>query len=267
MSATICQDGNDGFGAFGRLAPRGAPAMNSPSDNARQPSAGKSQPSAGKSMSPLQQLTDGQKECLRLVYNHMTSKDIARDLGVSPHTVDMRLRTAIKVLSVANRIDAARLLILEEQGPDSQPVMPAPEDDGTYQPLIYGSSDMASGPNLAKFGASVSAVGATGERQDPANFSLHQSLNPTFDPSLGGPPRNANASITSEAAMLGSRSGAGATDPGSGVRPLAAAALPWGERNTLSVPMRLAWIAGISIGSALGFGAILSALQSLKSLL
>jgi hypothetical protein len=31
--------------------------------------------------------------------------------------------------------------------------------------------------------------------------------------------------------------------------------------------MRLAWIAGISIGSALGFGAILSALQSLKGLL
>ena len=48
----------------------------------------------------LAQLTDGQRDCLRLVYRHMTSKDIARTLGVSPHTVDMRLRTAMKVFEV-----------------------------------------------------------------------------------------------------------------------------------------------------------------------
>ena len=57
----------------------------------------------------LAALTDGQRDCLRLVYNHMTSKDIARILGVSPHTVDMRLRTAMKTLSVGSRIEAARL--------------------------------------------------------------------------------------------------------------------------------------------------------------
>jgi DNA-binding CsgD family transcriptional regulator len=264
MSATICEDGNDGFGAFGRFASRSSPGIKSPSDNQQSASGG------GK-RSPLGQLTDGQKDCLRLVYNHMTSKDIARDLGVSPHTVDMRLRTAMKVLGVATRIEAARLLVLEEQGPDAQPMMPAPAPspsaDGTYQPLIYGSSDMASEPNLANFGASASAASASSDRLDPANLTAHQLLNPTFDPSLSGPPRNANASITSEAEMLGSRWGAGTTDPGSGARPLATANLPWGARNTLSVPMRFAWIAGISIGSALSFGAVLSALSSLKSLL
>jgi DNA-binding NarL/FixJ family response regulator len=37
-------------------------------------------------------LTDAERDCLRLVFQHMTSKDIARQLGGSPHTVDMRLR-------------------------------------------------------------------------------------------------------------------------------------------------------------------------------
>lgn len=40
----------------------------------------------------------------------MTSKDIARELGLSPHTVDQRLRVAIRTLGVASRVEAARLL-------------------------------------------------------------------------------------------------------------------------------------------------------------
>jgi len=221
--------------------------------------------------SNLDHLTDGQRDCLRLVYNHMTSKDIARSLGVSPHTVDMRLRTAMKVLGVATRIDAARLLMQDEHGPDVLPLISplAPEAGAgqTYQPLIYGSSDMASEAESVTFGSSASAVGDAQFGQDPARTDAHQLLKSRFDPSAGGPPRTADALMTSEAVMLGSRSGAGTSDPGSGARPLASPPLPWGERNTLSVPMRLAWIAGISIGSALGFGAILSALQSLKALL
>jgi DNA-binding CsgD family transcriptional regulator len=226
---------------------------------------------AGPVATPLNQLTDGQRDCLRLVYNHMTSKDIARSLGVSPHTVDMRLRTAMKVLGVATRIDAARLLMQDEHGPDVLPALPladgSSDDDQAYQSLIYGSSDMASGAESAIFSASASAVGAAEFRQDLAGTDAHQLLKTTFDPSAGGPPRNADALMTSEAVILGSRSGAGTSDPGSGARPLASPPLPWGARNTLSVPMRLAWIAGISIGSALGFGALLSALQSLKGLL
>lgn len=274
MIATLCQDGNDDFSAFGRFTSRRQESplrrpepMSSPPESQRQ--AGKSSAS-GAASTALDQLTD----CLRLVYNHMLSKGIARSLGVSPHTVDMRLRTAMKVLGVATRIDAARLLMQDEHGPDVLPALPLLDEyagdagtDQAYQSLIYGPSDMVSGAESAIFRASASVAGAAEVGLDPARTDAHQLHNPTFDPSAVGPPRTADALMTSEAVTLGSRSGTGTSDPGSGARPLASPPLPWGERNTLSVPMRLAWIAGISIGSALGFGAILSALQSLKSLL
>lgn len=251
MSATLCQDGNDGFGVFARM-PFSVPMS-------------RHEPSTAPDSAPLQalhQLTDGQKDCLRHVYNHMTSKDIARVLGVSPHTVDMRLRTAMRVLGVPTRIDAARLLVRHESGND---VLPEP-----YQPLIYGSPDMVEPAGIGFLGSSASAAGDADHEPDPVQANARQLLSPALDPLASGPPRETGASITSEAAMLGSRSGTGTQDPGSGARPLAdplQTSLPWGSRNTLSVPARLAWIAGIAIGSALSFGAILSAMQSLKSLI
>lgn len=54
-------------------------------------------------------LNDGQRDCLRLVNENRTSKDIARLLDVSPHTVDMRIRLAMRTLNVTARGDAARM--------------------------------------------------------------------------------------------------------------------------------------------------------------
>ena len=58
----------------------------------------------------LQLLTGGQIECLRLVNQHLTSAEIATHLGISRHTVDQRVRTALRVLGVQNRWQAARLV-------------------------------------------------------------------------------------------------------------------------------------------------------------
>ena len=52
-------------------------------------------------------LSEGQKDCLRLVLAHMTSKEIARHLGISSHTVDQRLRYAIRILGARTRMQAA----------------------------------------------------------------------------------------------------------------------------------------------------------------
>lgn len=62
----------------------------------------------------LERLTDAQRDCLRLVYQHKSSKDIARQLGISPHTVDQRLRRAIHVLGASSRVEAALLLARHE---------------------------------------------------------------------------------------------------------------------------------------------------------
>jgi DNA-binding CsgD family transcriptional regulator len=72
----------------------------------------------------VDRLNDGQRDCLRLVLAHLTSKEIARELGVSPHTVDQRLRTAMRILNAQSRFEAARIYAALDQ-------------EQAYQPLIY----------------------------------------------------------------------------------------------------------------------------------
>jgi DNA-binding CsgD family transcriptional regulator len=55
-------------------------------------------------------LSSGQLDCLRLVDQHLSSKEIAVELGISPHTVDQRIRGALQILGVERRAQAARLV-------------------------------------------------------------------------------------------------------------------------------------------------------------
>jgi DNA-binding CsgD family transcriptional regulator len=55
-------------------------------------------------------LTRGQLDCLCLVDQHLSSKEIAVKLGISPHTVDQRIRQALATLGVERRAQAARLV-------------------------------------------------------------------------------------------------------------------------------------------------------------
>jgi DNA-binding CsgD family transcriptional regulator len=82
--------------------------------NARVPnpalqSADPSQPDA-KAGARVAKLTPGQLDCLRLVDQHLSSKEIAVELGISPHTVDQRIRQALHTLGVPRRAQAARLV-------------------------------------------------------------------------------------------------------------------------------------------------------------
>ena len=58
----------------------------------------------------LRGLSKGQLEVLRLVDLHHNSKEIAAKLGISSHTVDQRVRGAIRLLGVSRRSEAARLV-------------------------------------------------------------------------------------------------------------------------------------------------------------
>ena len=58
----------------------------------------------------IARLSQGQRECLELVNQHLSSKEIALRLGISPHTVDQRVRQALQILGVEKRGEAARLV-------------------------------------------------------------------------------------------------------------------------------------------------------------
>ena len=58
----------------------------------------------------VERLTERQKECLALAADGLSSKEIARTLGVSPSTVDNHILQALQKLEVHSRRDAIRLL-------------------------------------------------------------------------------------------------------------------------------------------------------------
>jgi DNA-binding CsgD family transcriptional regulator len=58
----------------------------------------------------VSRLTSGQLDCLLLVDRHLNSKEIAAELGISPHTVDQRVRQSLQILGVERRAQAARIV-------------------------------------------------------------------------------------------------------------------------------------------------------------
>lgn len=69
----------------------------------------------------LEQLTPRERECLRLVSQGRSSKEIAIELDLSPFTVDEYVKSAVGKLGASNRREAARMLAPEESGTPTPP--------------------------------------------------------------------------------------------------------------------------------------------------
>lgn len=63
----------------------------------------------------LEALTERERDCLRLVLDHLSSKEIGRTLGISPTSVDTHIRRAREKLSVEDRYVAAQMLAAWER--------------------------------------------------------------------------------------------------------------------------------------------------------
>src|SRR3954465_5908776 len=76
-------------------------------------------------------LTVAERECLKRCLDHQTAKQMAIDLGISPHAVEKRLKMARAKLGLASSLEAARLLLGTEgcgqPGPQASDLAPAPE--------------------------------------------------------------------------------------------------------------------------------------------
>src|ERR1700748_3883642 len=67
---------------------------------------------------PIGLLTPRERECLRLVDQHLSSKQIARELGMSKTSVDTYCDRARRKLGVEDRYAAARMARKFEDGPN-----------------------------------------------------------------------------------------------------------------------------------------------------
>jgi DNA-binding CsgD family transcriptional regulator len=72
----------------------------------------------------IESLNQSQRDCLMLVAELMSSKEIARTLNISPNTVDNRLKRAQAILGVNTRADAAKLLVAEMKAASKGPNAP-----------------------------------------------------------------------------------------------------------------------------------------------
>ena len=79
----------------------------------------------------IARLTEQQRTCLRFVYAHMTSKEIAPLMGIEPGSVDQHIKAAMKTLGVPDRRTAARILA-EFEGREDSPAV-------AYPPIHPGS--------------------------------------------------------------------------------------------------------------------------------
>ena len=87
----------------------------------------------------IDQLTEAQRACLRLVLSHHNSKEIAAIVGVSPSAIDKRIERAVQILGVGTRFEAARRLQEYEGG---APAAPA----ATYERLPSEPIDVPNTP-------------------------------------------------------------------------------------------------------------------------
>jgi len=142
----------------------------------------------------LARLTEQQRTCLRFVYSHMTSKEIAPLLGIEPGSVDQHIKAAMRVLGVGDRRTAARMLAEQERLHG-------------LQPLVYQPSDIAMTPDPGTFGPPIESgrqqqYGLSGEmlREEQAAFRI---LSPGGAPTLPLPIAGARPSDLNWLARLG----------------------------------------------------------------
>ncbi|GAA3996803.1 hypothetical protein GCM10022211_02430 [Sphingomonas humi] len=177
------------------------------------------------------QLSRGQLEVLCLVNRHLSSKEIAAELGISSHTVDQRVRGAIRTLGVSRRSEAARLIAEHEAAHAGDDAGQVPGKTA-YQRLIHQLPHIDAAPDQPQSEGAVSSQIRHADR-------------------TGG---TGTGRLETEQSSLRSRP------------PLLPWSTPQQARNVWSVGQRLAAVVGVAIMSSFSVGMLLAGLESLSRL-
>ena len=93
-------------------------------------------------------LSERQRACLELVSEGRTSKEIARELDLSPRTVDHHISACIRTLGVPNRVAAVSRLeeLKRETEHESGPALP----EATPPGFMFGRTTIAVDPPIIR---------------------------------------------------------------------------------------------------------------------
>lgn len=196
--------------------------------------------------SRVARLTAGQRECLYLVNDHATSKEIARQLGISRHTVDARLRGAIQTLGVSSRREAAIIYRAAMQA------------EG-YQPFAYQSPRIVTGAGEDEIPVHEDALAQDDSGDaDGLGEPADAVVSPAHLVAATSAPERAGAVLADSAVWTALPAGELAVR-----RPFLRL---WGGANDLSPAQRVGGILVVTILAMLAFGMFLTGIEALTLL-
>jgi hypothetical protein len=184
-----------------------------------------------------------------LVDDHATSKEIARQLGISRHTVDARLRAAIQTLGVSSRREAAVIYRAAMQAE-------------TYQPFAYQSPRIVGEAPPAD----IASHEAEPAQQAAANDRAEALLRPDGEGDLRGAVFFRPEAAQRQAAGFVSDSAVWTAVSPARFEVRHPSLRLWGGANDLTPGQRLAGILVVTILAMLAFGVFLSGIEALSLL-
>ena len=136
-----------------------------------------------------QDLTDKEKQTLRLLLDGHDAKSMARHFGLSVHTINERLRDARRKLSASSSREAARLL-REAEGPGPQslgdnaigdaPAGPAGQEGATAKPGPHRRAAWTIG-GLAMIAVAIAALALSAAPQHRPATAAHSASAPVAE--------------------------------------------------------------------------------------
>jgi DNA-binding CsgD family transcriptional regulator len=188
-------------------------------------------------MDRINQLTTRQRDCLRLVMQHCPSKEIARTLAISPNTVDQHIRAAMITLGATTRVAAAKLLAAHEGETYPQPLTSPSSGIAEHRPFLQSQDTFGEEEARTK-----AASGSANSDKELVEEQVESRVRDYHANHFASYPQMAHSPFRS--------------------------VIPWDGRrqNDLTSVQRLGWIAIISIGTTLAFGALLAGLDALSRL-
>ena len=209
--------------------------------------------------SRFERLSDEQRESVRLVAEHYSrSKDQAQLLGLSPHTIDARLKRAMRTLGATTREEAGRMYREHQQLVHQPPGLPSSPNIVDVSTASTDERD-AEQPHPAERGrpGTVSSPLELGQAGDDPGAACSQ-------PGLSRDGAQSDSGHAAAVALHAGRSDPARADhhPDRAPRPL----LPGGGQAH-DVALKLIAICAVAVAFTLAAGAGLAGLVALENLL
>lgn len=242
----------------------------------------------------LDLLTPRERECLRLVYEHMSSKEIGRRLGISKHTVDTHVDKARQRLGALDRYDAARRVVAHDRamgiptpsGPDTIGIgavvqiglAPPRTGDASSEPIEQDQSfqDRDPGPGPAPGGGRLRADMAGAALSGDGDAAVHlgaarAATGGSFGFAQPGGDHRASGFRPAQAVQVEAAGNGAARDPLSRLDPDGRSLPAWpvaggGHGHALGPFAKLGLILLIAAASAVAFAGVVASLHALKGL-